>query len=65
MTDNENNNSNAEQAFVTVRKKIGKTTFLVRVHFNKDGKETLQKKCERMIADEAKHINFPEKGGVV
>ncbi|MBP3266353.1 MAG: transposon-encoded TnpW family protein [Lachnospiraceae bacterium] len=65
MTDNNTNSINREQDFVTVRKKIGKTTFLVKVHFNKDSKETLQKKCERLIADEVRYIDSPEKGGVV
>ncbi len=63
MTDNNANNTNHEQEYVTVRKRIGQTTFLVKVHFNKDSKETLQKKCERLIADEVRHIDIPEKGG--
>ena len=40
-----------------VRKKIGKTTYLVKVHFNPDSKETLQEKIERMLVNE---INNPD-----
>lgn len=38
-----------------VRRKIGKTTYLVRVHFNPDSKETLQDKLQRMLKDEVNH----------
>ena len=38
-----------------VRRKIGKTTYLVRVHFNPDSKETLQDKLQRMLEDEVNH----------
>lgn len=38
-----------------IRKKIGQTTYLVKVHFNQESKETLQKKMERMLADEVRH----------
>lgn len=37
------------------RRKIGKTTYLVRVHFNPDSKETLQDKLQRMLEDEVTH----------
>ncbi len=40
-----------------VRKKIGKTTYLVKVHFNPDSKETLQDKLERMLVNE---VNNPD-----
>lgn len=33
-----------EQDTPLVRRKIGSTTYLVRVHFNPDSKETLQQK---------------------
>ena len=39
----------------TFRKKVGKTTYLVRVHFNPDSKETLQQKLERMLVNEVNH----------
>ncbi len=38
-----------------VRRKIGKTTYLVKVHFNPDSKETLQDKLERMLVNEVNH----------
>ena len=39
------------------REKIGNTTYLVRVHFNSDSKETLQQKLERMLVNE---VNRPD-----
>jgi hypothetical protein len=36
----------------TFRKQIGKTTYIVRVHFSETARETLQEKIERMIRDE-------------
>lgn len=38
----------------TFRKQIGKTTYIVRVHFSETAQETLQEKIERMIRDEVK-----------
>ena len=38
-----------------VRKQIGKTTYLVRIHFNPNSKETLQDKLQRMLEDEVNH----------
>ena len=35
-----------------VRRKIGKTTYFVRVHFNPNSKEILQDKLQRMLEDE-------------
>lgn len=40
-----------------VRRQIGKTTYLVKVHFNPDSKETLQDKIERMLVNE---VNNPD-----
>lgn len=40
-----------------VRRKIGGTTYLVKVHFNPDSKETLQDKLERMLVNE---VNNPD-----
>ena len=45
-----------------VRKKIGQTTYLVRVHFNPDSNETLQKKMERMLVDEVRHADLNNAG---
>ena len=38
-----------------VRRKIGKTTYLVRVRFNPESTETLQDKLQRMLEDEVNH----------
>lgn len=38
-----------------IRRKIGKTTYLVRVHFNPESTETLQDKLQRMLEDEVNH----------
>ena len=38
---------------IMVKKQIGKTTFLVRVHFSGNSKETLQDKIQRLLKDEA------------
>ncbi len=38
-----------------VRRQIGKTTYLVKIHFNPDSPETLQDKLQRMIEDEVNH----------
>ena len=35
------------------RKTIGKTTYLVSVHFNKNSKETFKNKIKRIIKNEA------------
>ena len=38
-----------------IRRTIGKTTYLVRVHFNPESTETLQDKLQRMLEDEVNH----------
>ncbi|SDM02573.1 Transposon-encoded protein TnpW [Sarcina sp. DSM 11001] len=40
---------------VLVRKRIGKQTFLVRVHFKEDGAENLQAKICRMLCNEVRN----------
>ena len=42
-------NNNAQPYF---RKTIGKTTYVVRVHFSETSKETLQDKIKRLLCDE-------------
>ncbi len=44
------------------RQKVGKTTYLVKVHFNPDSTETLQDKLERMLADEVRHLDQASNG---
>lgn len=47
-----------EQDTPLVRRKIGSTTYLVRVHFNSDSKETLQQKIQRMLANEVQSMEL-------
>lgn len=37
-------------------KKIGKTTYLVRVHFSQTSRETLENKIKRMLRDDVRRI---------
>ena len=39
---------------VALRKQIGGTTYVVRVHFNEDAKESMKDKIKRLIANEVK-----------
>ena len=41
-----------------IKKRIGSTTFLVNVHFNKEGRETLEEKALRLMKNE---LNFSPK----
>ena len=36
----------------TVRKQIGKTTYIVRVHFSQTAKETMEDKIKRLLREE-------------
>lgn len=36
----------------TMQVRIGKTTYIVRLHFNENAKETLEDKIKRLIQDE-------------
>ena len=38
------------------RKVIGKTTYVVRVHFNEDAKETMADKIKRMLREEVRNM---------
>lgn len=40
----------------TVRKQIGKTTYIVRVHFSETAKETMEDKIKRMLRDEVRKM---------
>lgn len=44
--------NNTEQTETAVRKKIGRTTYIVKVHFSKSATETMSEKIERMIRQE-------------
>jgi hypothetical protein len=38
----------------TVRKQIGKTTYIVRVYFSETAQETMQDKIKRMLREEVR-----------
>ena len=40
----------------TVRKQIGKTTYIVRVHFRETPKETMEDKIKRMLREEVRKM---------
>ena len=56
-----NNNTATNTATCpTVRKQIGKTTYIVRVHFSQTAKETMEDKIKRLLREEAvsyKHLD--------
>ena len=47
-----NNTSVLQGNPVAMRKTIGKTTYLVRVHFNEDAKENMKDKIHRMLTND-------------
>ncbi|WP_304323796.1 transposon-encoded TnpW family protein [Phocaeicola plebeius] len=40
----------------TIRRKIGKTTYIVRVHFSETAKETMEDKIKRMLREEVRKM---------
>ena len=40
----------------TVRKQIGKTTYIVRVHFSEIAKETMEDKIKRLLREEVRKM---------
>ena len=40
----------------TVRKQIGKTTYIVRVHFSQTAKETMEDKIKRILCEEVRKM---------
>ena len=40
----------------TIRRKIGQTTYSVRVHFSETAKETMEDKLKRMLRDEVRKM---------
>jgi hypothetical protein len=49
------------ESFV-MQKRIGSTTFMVNVHFNKEGRETLEEKALRLMKNE---LNFAPKNATI
>lgn len=58
MDDRINKNKSAEQDVPVMERRIGKTTYLLRVHFNPNSKDTLQSKLERLLANEVRHTDL-------
>ena len=54
MEKNKHNTSVLQGNPVAMRKTIGKTTYLVRVHFNEDATENMQDMIKRLIARDVK-----------
>lgn len=40
----------------TIRKQIGKTTYIVRVHFSQTAKETMEDKIKRLLREEVRKM---------
>ena len=54
MEKNKNNTSVLQGNPVAMRKTIGKTTYLVRVHFNEDATENMQDMIKRLLTRDVK-----------
>lgn len=54
MEKEQNNNIALQGNPVAMRKTIGKTTYLVRVHFNENARENMQDKINRLIVGDIK-----------
>ncbi len=52
MTENKTMTKEETQDCPTTQVRIGKTTYIVKLHFNEDAKETLEDKIKRLIQDE-------------
>ena len=51
-----NNTATNTATCPTVRKQIGKTTYIVRVHFSQTAKETMEDKIKRMLREEVRKM---------
>ena len=47
---------NRKKYLGTVRKQIGKTAYIVRVHFSQTAKETMEDKIKRMLREEVRKM---------
>ena len=54
--ENDGRNSQTHDRPPDLVKKIGKTTYLVRVHFSQTSRETLEDKIKRMLRDDVRRI---------
>ena len=53
-----NNTATNTATCPTVRKQIGKTTYIVRVHFSQTAKETMEDKIKRLLREEVRKMDF-------
>ena len=53
-----NNTATNSTPCPTVRKQIGKTTYIVRVHFSQTAKETMEDKIKRMLREEVRKMGL-------
>ena len=53
-----NNTATNTATCPTVRKQIGKTTYIVRVHFSETAKETMEDKIKRLLREEVRDITM-------
>ena len=51
-----NNTATNTATCPTVRKQIGKTTYIVRVHFSQTAKETMEDKIKRLLREEVRRM---------
>ena len=58
-----NNTATNTATCPTVRKQIGKTTYIVRVHFSQTAKETMEDKIKRLLREEVRKQNRVPGGG--
>ena len=56
MTELMNNTATNSTPCPTVRKQIGKTTYIVRVHFSETAKETMEDKIKRLLREEVRKM---------
>ena len=53
-----NNTATNTATCPTVRKQIGKTTYIVRVHFSQTAKETMEDKIKRLLREEVRRMRL-------
>ena len=53
-----NNTATNSTPCPTVRKQIGKTTYIVRVHFSETAKETMEDKIKRLLREEVRKMGL-------
>ena len=53
-----NNTATNTATCPTVRKQIGKTTYIVRVHFSQTAKETMEDKIKRLLREEVRKMRL-------